>query len=303
MSSLPPTQIPGKQPPKLPASDVREAAAVATLPADDADTPELSLSEQLKSSAAMSYYISAAVHILAYGAMALAFAYIASSMNEEPDLPPIRASLDEINREDERPQFEEVGEIDMGSRSGQTSEQKLNEFLQQANGDIASAVEESMPSLEADGVGGEADDEDFKFRVPKSGFAVTKGSFTAWTVPESPEPGERYRIIIQIKLPNDVKLYSLNDLRGKVVGTDDYTQNIPYDTTKRFAVSYTDENKKEVLIKSRNERVKVRNNKVQLVVIVPGAGRLVKDTINLKSRRLREDHELTLVFGSQKKSD
>lgn len=296
------------QPPPLPISDVLEAAAVAKNSSsgrvsDDADELVLSLGEQLKSAAAFGYYISGIVHIIAYGTMALVFAYFASSWSDEPNVPAIRASLDDFNRVDELPQFEEVGQIDLGSPSSQTSIQKLNTLIQESDdGKMKSALQDLLPSLNAvnaAGIGGESDDDSFKFRVPESGFAVTKGSFTAWTVPESPEPGERYRIVIQVKLPDGVETYRLSDLFGKVTGTDGYTQGIPYDRNKKFAVSYTNEKKQEVIIESRSERIDVRNNKIQLVVIVPGAQRLVKDTIKLKSKKLREDHEITLVFGAR----
>lgn len=293
---------------ELPESDVLEAASAAKPLATDADSgdelaPAVSLSEQLKSAAAVSYYLSAMVHIVAYGGMALAFALFASSWTEEAAIPAIRASLDDFDRVDDMPQFEEVGEIDLGRPSSQTNAQKLNALIQKSDdAKLKSALLDMLPSLnavDAVGVGGEADDDSFKFRVPESGFAVTKGSFTAWTVPESPEPGQLYRIIIQVKFKDGISTYRLSDLVGKVTGTDDYVQGIPFDRTKQSAVSYTDENKQEVIIKSRSERLKVRNNKIQLVVKVPGAQRLVKDTIKLKSKKLREEHVIELVFGAR----
>src|SRR5262249_5050992 len=36
------------------------------------------------------------------------------------------------------------------------------------------------------------------------GYAVTKGSFSVWTEPEDPEPRQDYRIIIQIRLPENL---------------------------------------------------------------------------------------------------
>ncbi len=305
------------QPPHLP---VKEAAAGAQRSSsgaspsgkqppgtetDSDDEAAVSIKEQLKSTEAIGYYISALVHVVAYSAMALVFAYF-TVWAEEPNVAPIRASLDDFNRLDEQPKFEEVGEIDLGSPSSESSVQSLNNLIQESeNAKDKTALQDLLPSLNAisaSGVGGEADDDSFKFRVPESGFAVTKGSFTAWTVPESPKPAERYRIIIQVRLPDGVTSYRLNDLVGKVTGTDGYTQGIPFDLDKRFAVSYTNEDRKEVIIKSRSERIQVRNNKIQLVVLVPGAQRLVKDTIKLKSKRLREDHELTLVFGVPQKA-
>jgi hypothetical protein len=72
--------------------------------------------------------------------------------------------------------------------------------------------------------------------APKN--AVTKGSFTAWTVPEDPEPGQDYVIVIEIKLPEKVRRYPLKDLSGMVVGTDGWRQAIP-GKSQGFAVSST----------------------------------------------------------------
>jgi hypothetical protein len=41
----------------------------------------------------------------------------------------------------------------------------------------------------------------------------------------------------------------------------------------------------------------VIDNRVQIIVKVPGAARLVKDEIRIRSRKLKEEQELTLVFG------
>jgi aspartate carbamoyltransferase regulatory subunit len=41
----------------------------------------------------------------------------------------------------------------------------------------------------------------------------------------------------------------------------------------------------------------VVKNKVQIVIRVPGGARLVKDVITIRSRRLKEDQELELIFG------
>ena len=41
----------------------------------------------------------------------------------------------------------------------------------------------------------------------------------------------------------------------------------------------------------------MEKNRVQIIVKVPGAARLVKDVIKIRSRKLKEEQELTLVFG------
>ncbi len=45
-------------------------------------------------------------------------------------------------------------------------------------------------------------------------------------------------------------------------------------------------------------RVKITGSKLQLAIKVEGAQkRLTEDTIQIRSSRLKEEHELTLVFG------
>ncbi len=54
--------------------------------------------------------------------------------------------------------------------------------------------------------------------------ATTRGSFTVWTVPRDPAPGQSYQVFIEVKLPPSVGDYQQSDLRGKVIGTDGYEQ-------------------------------------------------------------------------------
>jgi hypothetical protein len=134
------------------------------------------------------------------------------------------------------------------------------------------------------------------FTIPDSGLAVTKGSFTAWTEPSQPAPGQNYLIIIQIRLPDDVSRYRLSDLGGEIRGTDRYRQSIPFDKDKPMASGVSTADGLRPVRQS--ESVSVVDNKVQLAIRVPGASRLVRDTIRIRSKRLREEQELILVFGS-----
>ncbi|WP_145265815.1 hypothetical protein [Calycomorphotria hydatis] len=117
-----------------------------------------------------------------------------------------------------------------------------------------------------------------KFALPKSG-AVTKGSFTAWTIPEDPIPGQNYSIIIQIKLPENLekklRFFPLRDLSGMVRGTDGYMQRLP-------GVGFS--------------RLPIKEGVVQYPILVPGAARLVKDKIKVRSKMLQEVQELELEF-------
>ncbi|MBS0203402.1 MAG: hypothetical protein JSS49_10915 [Planctomycetes bacterium] len=109
--------------------------------------------------------------------------------------------------------------------------------------------------------------------IPK--YAVTKGSFSAWTDPKDPEPGFSYQIVIQFRLPANVKTYRGSDLTGMVIGTDGYKQAIRL---------------------SKNETFKVQDGSVQIRQVVPGAAKLVRDTIRVESKLLREKQVLEIEF-------
>ncbi|MFG0295844.1 MAG: hypothetical protein ACF8PG_08040 [Maioricimonas sp. JB045] len=131
--------------------------------------------------------------------------------------------------------------------------------------------------------------------------AVRKGSFTAWWIPEAdrfgekveagqnPRPGQNYRIVIQIRVPEKLRVYRLSDLKGDVIGTDGYRQRIPQ---QAYIVSPDGE-----LSSARRRRsVPVREGIVQLVFRVPGARADVRDTITVESKMLKEEQLLELVF-------
>lgn len=106
-------------------------------------------------------------------------------------------------------------------------------------------------------------------------FAVTKGSFSVWTEPRDPEPGQPYRIIIQIRVPSGVTRFRGSDLTGAVIGTDTYRQAIRFKSTDQFPVV---------------------DGAVEIPIVVPGAKRLVRDTIRVESRLLREKQVIHIVF-------
>ncbi len=114
-------------------------------------------------------------------------------------------------------------------------------------------------------------------KVPKG--AVAKGSFTVWTVPKDPKPGEQYNIMIQIQLPKTNKLTRIpkSDVKGHIVGTDGYKDYFGGPAEKGFIL--------------------VKKGKVLLDPIpVPGAQKLVKDIITVESKLLKEKQTLEIVF-------
>lgn len=109
-------------------------------------------------------------------------------------------------------------------------------------------------------------------------YAVTKGSFSAWTEPEDPEPGRDYTIRIVVQLPSNWEKstrFRMRDISGMVIGTDGYRQAI------RFRPTQT---------------VIVQDGSVQIDIPVPGARRLVRDTIRIESKLLKEKQIIQLVF-------
>lgn len=110
-------------------------------------------------------------------------------------------------------------------------------------------------------------------RVPAS--AVTRGSFTVFTEPEDPVPGRPYEIVIQVKMSPEIKGYRLRDLTGRVTGTDGYEKAIRFKSTDRKAV---------------------KDGVVQVRIDIPGAQKLVKDTIFIRSEVLKEEQTIEIVF-------
>jgi hypothetical protein len=106
------------------------------------------------------------------------------------------------------------------------------------------------------------------------GHAQTKGSFSAWAEPRDPMPGQEYFIVIQIKLPSKYKKYKGSDLSGIVIGTDKYEQKIHYG----------------------NQTFPVEDGNVQFRIRVPGGGRLVRDTIRVESKMLKEKQTFEIEF-------
>jgi hypothetical protein len=182
----------------------------------------------------------------------------------------------------------EGADLDLSVDTRIEVEDDVNESIELQQLQVADSFEPTAPDFPNAfaatlpvAVDGEASDapksrDVFPFAKPASGKAVTKGNFTAWTVPEDPAPGEDYRLVIQIKLPKKLRRYPLWDLMGRIVGTDGYIQEFPeYDRTY----------------------LPVKDHQAQLVVLVPGAERLVRDTIEVRSLKiLKEKQTLNIEF-------
>lgn len=110
---------------------------------------------------------------------------------------------------------------------------------------------------------------------------IVKGSFRVWTVPADPEPLMAYDIYIDVKLPSNATDYTKNDLSGAVIGTDGYEQPIGRDA---------------VSVGIKSQRFESFPGRATLIISVPGALNLVKDTINIRSDLLNESQNIEIVF-------
>ncbi len=105
--------------------------------------------------------------------------------------------------------------------------------------------------------------------------AITKGSFTVWTVPEDPNPGQPYWVVILVKHKKTLVNYTRVDLTGTVVGTDNYRALIATHQPAKF---------------------RVKSDMARLALRIPGGAKLVKDVINIKSSMLNEKQTVAIIF-------
>lgn len=105
--------------------------------------------------------------------------------------------------------------------------------------------------------------------------ATRQGSFSVWTEPANPRPGDPYRIIIQVRLPEKTKKYLVTDLEGVVVGSDGYRKPIPGFATGELPIV---------------------DGYARLAVPIVSADKKVRDTVFIRSRLLRETQKLLIEF-------
>ena len=105
--------------------------------------------------------------------------------------------------------------------------------------------------------------------------AVTLGNFSVWTEPDNPDPGEPYRIVIQIRLPEGTRVYPVSDMEGMVVGSDGYRKLIPGST---------------------GGTLPIQAGFVRHYVPVVSADEKVEDTIFIRSEMLKETQKLLIRF-------
>ena len=296
--------------PKTPAGNVEVTARELPLlidkgpPAGDPDfsvTTPGSVTEVLASPTAVSVFSSLTFHLFVWATALVLIPFLGLDWVETLsfDQRPLQAALGEDNVSDTAALFEVTSLPESDQEKSPSSLEQLAKELQQSDsGWLQSSLDNVWQGLsdsagdEAAGGGG------VLLKMPEAGLAVTKGSFTAFTLPANPQPRQAYSIVIEIRLPDGDKVYRVTDLSGKVVGSDGYTQKIPYDSRAPGASGYPVEKGGIKRLESRTVLDVVRN-RVQIIIKVPGGAQLVRDVISVRSRKLREEQELELVFGKK----
>lgn len=125
--------------------------------------------------------------------------------------------------------------------------------------------------------------------------AVTKGSFTAWAEPPRPSPHQAYWIFIEVRLPTTATSYQLNDLSGRLVGTDGYTRGVGRDSRGALDGAAAPPPWSGVGAIPQDQ-FQVNGRTARIAVWVPGAEELVRDTVNIRSDVLNENQSLEIVF-------
>ncbi|MHC4875263.1 MAG: hypothetical protein ACYTGL_02115 [Planctomycetota bacterium] len=195
-------------------------------------------------------------------------------------------------------EFEEIValQLDSAGNSDETALPQNQTLPFQTDPLLASDAAVDFAKYAGSGEGQQGDDATgLLFQMPSGGKVVSAGSFTAWTVPKDPAPGEDYKIVIMIRVPEKHRRYRISDLSGSVTGTDGFTLEVPFGKFRnRYGTRI--QRSTELVFPGRRDSARVVDGKVQVVVDIPGAARLVEDTIELKSRMLKEEQTLKIEF-------
>lgn len=231
-------------------------------------------SRWLKGAVAAGYGISLALHAILV--LLMSFIVFTELMNEQ-------ALQTTMTESEEIEMLQDVLDIRIDMPAGDVSATNSLETALKldpadwADNPIVNGVEDSVESLfEKEGAGGAGG---AGFLAPSGARVFTKGSFSAWTVPNDPRPGQDYDIVIVVRLPDRVKRYQASDLKGIVVGTDGYRQEIP-------GLEYT----------RGRVYLPLKDQTAQLIVRVPGAASRVRDKIEIRSTTLNEKQLLEIEF-------
>jgi hypothetical protein len=268
----------------------RKRASIKPLPETDETVP---IAQSLGSYDAMGVYFSFLFHAMALGAVLLVLWLLDMFyLQQYTPVDPIRAALADETVLDDEPLTET---LPLEINTAQTMEVQQDSAVSIAQALSEQSLESAQVMDMVSGAKGNDGEAGLSVWLPKGGNAVTKGSFTAWTDPVNPKEGQRYHIIIEVKLPARVKIYRLTDLSGQVVGSDKYRQALPWDSN-RGTWPYMLKDGRAYRVR-RTQRIRVKEHKIQTKIEVPGAANKVLDRITIRSETLKEEQTIELRFG------
>jgi len=295
--------------PNAPQWRQRRAVIVPQAPANP--PPVLSWGEWLRGRDGSSFLISFLVHATLLAMLAVP---ISQGLLQGPELTPLIQVIDAEVEGDPLGDFIDapvlITQTALGSEQFDATqfESQATDFPIATNAALSDSAgtagsEDGNSSADLAGaVGG------YLLREP--GNAVKAGRFTAFSRPiievgfgknkreEFGEPGDApldrqdYFIVIHFRVDERRKTYPIGDLIGSVVGTDGYTQKVPNGLYVLDDQGLPQEIKK-------GKPIKVTDGVVQLLMRVKGGASGVRDNIYLKSKMLREEQNLQLIFQSR----
>ena len=238
--------------------------------------------EEILPSRWLTYFVAFFVHWIAILAMATIYLHIPI------DFPPFTLNAVISDSEPQESSAMEIMATDLDvsapedpattpealAMSASTLIPKLDqELLDIMPGSLAALALNTSASGSAEKVAAQPKQKVVLANVPRN--AVSAGSFSVWTEPDNPDPGEPYKIIVQIRLPDGTERYSIADLEGVVVGSDGYQKLIP-GNLRGFLPVHEGQARFEIHIVSADEDV--------------------QDTVFVRSKVLREAQKLQLRF-------
>lgn len=282
------------------------------LPVDDVRLPARSWRERLRGPEGVSFTISMIVHVVL--GVILAIPIMDGALREDSLFTTIRDAEDSSDSG-------QIGAIIEAPQLTMEKSMTADELLAPRMDENAPylPIPENAKTADSAAAPGDQDGDDaanlagavggYLLREPEN--AVKAGRFAAFSRPilkdqigknpaEYGEPGtppiagKNYFIVIQIRVGEQRKTYPVGDLIGNVVGTDGYRQQFP-----KF-VYYLDEEGNPQKV-NRSKPIRVIDGVVQLLMEVPGAAAEVRDNIYLKSKMLKEEQNLQLIFQSERR--
>ncbi|WP_437186232.1 hypothetical protein SH668x_003379 [Planctomicrobium sp. SH668] len=149
------------------------------------------------------------------------------------------------------------------------------------------------------------------FRLEEPANSVKAGSFSVWSWPiidpivnkisnkslkhgvpgSNPKTRQNYHVVIRMKVPADKKVVRVSDFSGTIEGSDRYKQKIPRD-------AYVYNDKGELKRATPGNVIPIVEGTVELLILVPGADKAIRDEIIVKSHVTGEEQKIVLEFGA-----